>query len=447
MVDKMIIRSIVAEFNYNLNFFEEQEVAAMKKIGIFLVLTMLLVSMIPAVSAAGSAYLSGPSVIRAGETVSITFCAGGGILGGSGSISYDKAQLTLQSYSSLLTGSWEVEFNGDQFVFYDNSTRSPMANNTPVFKATFTVNSTLATGAALTVSAAGVTLTDGKQDMSVGTCTYTKTVSPPMSANANLATLSVANATISPAFSPDVTIYNASVPYSVSSLKISATAADTKAKVSVGSAALKAGGITTVSITVTAENGSQKVYNIRVTREQDPNYVKSTNANLKELKAEGYVLSPAFSEDVTKYYLWLPYETEKLKLSAAAEDKKASVQMPESVKLEPGKATELSLTVTAEDGSQKVYTVMAFRAPAHENVEDFLNGEAQAPTVPPTEPATQPPTVPATETVPAPTEGPVVETPQLPWSMLVVTGLICATIGAGIGVAIMALCSKKKNKE
>lgn len=417
----------------------------MKKISVLLVLAILLVSMIPVVSAAGNAYLSGPSVIRAGETISITFCAGGGILGGSGSVSYDKAQLTLQSYTSLLSGSWEVEFNGDQFVFFDNSTRSPMANNTPVFKATFTVNSTLATGTAVTVSANSVTLTDGKQDVSVGTSTYTKTVSPPLSANADLASLTVSNATISPAFSPNVTLYNASVPFSVSSLQISATAADAKAKVSVGSAALKAGGITTVSITVTAENGSQKVYDIRVAREQDPNYEKSTNANLKELKAEGYVLSPAFSENVTKYYLWLPYETETVKLGAATEDTKASVQLPESVKLEPGKATGLSVMVTAEDGSQKVYTVMAFRAPAHEDVEGFLNGEAQEPTVPPTEPATQPPTEPESGTVPTPTEPPAAAKPEMPWSMLVITALFCAVIGAGIGVVIMALCTKKKN--
>jgi len=423
----------------------------MKKISVLLILAILLVSMIPAVSAAGSAYLSGPSVIRAGETIDVTFCAGGGILGGSGSIHYDKAQLTLQSYTSLLSGSWEVEFNGDQFVFFDNSTRSPMANNTPVFKATFTVNSTLATGAAVTVSAAGVTLTDGKQDISVGTCTYTKTVSPPLSANANLASLTVSNATISPAFSPDVTLYNASVPFSVSSLQISATAADAKAKVSVGNAALKAGGITTVSVVVTAENGTQKVYDIRVSREQDPNYVKSSNADLKELKAEGYVLSPAFSADMTKYWLWLPYETESVKLSAAVADTKASLQIAEGVALEPGKATAIAVTVTAEDGSQKVYTVMAFRAPAHENVEAFLNGETEAPTVPPTEPATepatQPPTEPTTETVPAPTEPPTAAKPEMPWRMLMVTGLFCAILGAGIGVAIMVLSSKKKDNE
>ena len=421
----------------------------MKKISVLLVLSILLVSIIPAVSAAGGAYLSGPSVIRAGETISVTFCAGGGILGGSGSVNYDKAQLTLQSYTSLLSGSWEVEFNGDQFVFFDNSTRSPMASNTPVFKATFAVNNALATGAAVTVSAANVTLTDGKQDVVVGTCSYTKTISPPLSANADLAALTVSNATISPAFSPNVTLYNASVPFSVSSLQISATAADAKAKVAVGNASLKAGGITTVSVVVTAENGSQKVYDIRVSREQDPNYVKSSNADLKELKAEGYVLSPAFSVDVMKYWLWLPYETESVKLSAAVADAKASLQIAEGVTLESGKATAIPVTVTAEDGTEKVYTVMAFRAPAHEDVEAFLNGDIQEPTVaptePPTEPATHPTEAPETETVPAPTEPPAAAKPEMPWSMLIMTGLFCAVIGAGIGVVIMALSAKKKN--
>ena len=217
---------------------------------------------------------------------------------------------------------------------------------------------------------------------------------------------------------------------------------------SVNSPALTAGGTTTVSITVTAENGTQKSYDIRVSRAQDPNYVKSANANLKELKAEGYTLSPAFSADVTQYYVWLPYEAKSVTLSGTTEDAKASLQVAEGKELEPGKATAVAVTVTAEDGTQKVYTVSAFRAPAHEDVENFLNGEPA--TIPETVPTTEPPTEPepaTEETQPVSDTQPQSQQPeelQTSPITLLITGAVCAVAGAAIGAAIMWIIRKKK---
>ena len=85
---------------------------------------IMLVSAAPAALAAGNAYLSGPGTVRAGDTITVSFCAGGGIFGGSGSISYDSAQLTLNGCSASIGGSWDVEFSGNNFVFYDNGLSS-----------------------------------------------------------------------------------------------------------------------------------------------------------------------------------------------------------------------------------------------------------------------------------------------------------------------------------
>ncbi len=424
----------------------------MKKITVFIVVLLLVLSMVPCVHAAPAASMSGPSTVRAGDTITVSFSAGGGILGGSGAVSFDSALLTLNSYTPVVGGSWAVEFSGNSFVFYDNNMDSPISSGTVIFQASFTVNKSLEAGTGISVSATGVTLSDGTADTAVGTCTYSAKIAPPLSSNCKLSSLTVSNATISPAFSADTTKYTASVPFSTSSLQISATAADSKAKVSVSNPQLTAGGTTSVRITVTAENGSTKEYVIQVTRAQDPNYVKSDNAALKSLTVEGYTLSPVFAADVTQYYVWLPYEEEAVTVQAAAADSKASLTIGDYEELLPGKGTNIPIAVTAEDGTELVYTVTVVRAPAHSDVEAFLNGEREPETEPTTEPETEPvtqsPTEPVTEPNTEPVTEPVSENPGLVSRpvVLIVTGLICMIAGIGIGYLIWALISKKQGK-
>lgn len=422
----------------------------MKKIiSIFLLVTFLM-CVAPAASAAGTAYWSGPDTVRAGDTITLTFYAGGGIYGGSGSVSFDSSVLTLQGYTQAIGGSWVVEFSGNRFVFYDNSMASPISGTSAIFRATFRVNDTVATGTAISVSATGVTVSDGQQDTGLGSTTYSVNAAAPLSGDCDLQSMTVTGATISPAFSPDTTSYSASVPYSVSSISVSAEASHAGAKVSVSNPSLAAGGTTTVSITVTAENGATKTYQIRVTRGQDPNYVASSNADLSSLSAGSYTLSPAFTPDVTQYYVWLPYEAEEISLSAASADNKAAFQIGAYEQLIPGAGTNIPVTVTAEDGTEKVYTVTVVRAPEHEKVEDLLARwlEEEVQDVPeqtepvPTEPVTEP-SEPATEpsepTEPAPA---IPETPRISgfvW-LLFVAGIV---IGAGVTALILLLKKKK----
>lgn len=81
------------------------------------------------------------------------------------------------------------------------------------------------------------------------------------SKNNNLSALTVSPGTLTPAFSKDVTTYNITLTESCSRLTVSATPEDAKAKISVWGAAMDPGDNTT-KITVTAENGEQKVYTI-----------------------------------------------------------------------------------------------------------------------------------------------------------------------------------------
>ncbi len=413
-----------------------------KVFSVFLVIAVLF-SAAATVSAAGGASWSGPSVVRAGDTITLTFYAGGGIYGGSGSISYDPSTLTLEGYTQLIGGNWMLEWGGSNFLFYDNSLSSPINGSSAIFKATFTVNASAPVGASVSVSANGVILSNGDQDMPIGTISYSATIAEPLSDNCDLSSLTVGGVSLSPAFSPSVTYYSAAVPYAVSAISVEAAAAHSGATVSVYNPQLTANATTTVEITVTAENGAKKTYVIGIFREQDPNYVPSSNADLEDLAVEGFSLSPAFRKDVTQYYIWLPYETEQITLSAATEDSKASYTAGHWEQLPAGEQTDIPVTVMAEDGTLKVYTITVFRAPSHDRVEDFLSGAPIQ--TEPTEPAeTDPPETTAPQPPETQPEPPVdaPENPRIP--AFVLPGGIGFVLGAGIAALIAALCRKKR---
>lgn len=405
----------------------------MKRI-LAVVTALLLCSCILSVTvfAAGvSASLSGPGTVRAGDTITVTFSlSGSGLYGASGKMSYDSSRLTLKSTSQQIASPWVVEFSGSNFVAYDNDLSNPINSSAALFSATFTVNSNVAAGSTIQVSCTGVTASDGSADSNIGTVSYSKTVSAPLSADNKLKSLTVKNAVISPAFSANTTSYTAEVPYSVSKLDISAVANHSGAKVSVSNPSLTANATTKITVTVTAENGSTKTYTIAVKRAQDPNYVPSNNNSLASITVEGFLLSPVFAADNTQYVIWLPYETEAVNVAAAAADSKASVQILGGENLLPGADNEIQVICTAEDGSQKAYLVIAKRAAAHgEPVEETT--EATEPET--TEPALTEPTVTgATE--------PVGTKEENPWNnrlwVAVLSGVLCLAAGMGIGILI-----------
>lgn len=407
----------------------------MKKIfALLLVLTLLLAVSVQA-WAAGSASFSGPDVVRAGDTITLSFSAGGGIYGGSGSVSFDSSQLTLQSYSASLGSPWVVEFSGNSFVFYDNSMASPISGSKTIFKATFQVASSVQPGTNVSVSVNGVKLSDGTADTNIGTKTYSVTIAEPLSNNANLKSLTVSNAELSPAFAAGTTDYTASVPYSTNKLNVTAEAEHPGATVTVGNTALTAGGTTDVTVTVKAEDGTTKVYHIRTKRAQDPNYVASGENSLSKLEVEGFLLSPVFDPARTAYAVYLPYETESLQLRAEAADAKAKVAMPEMKAIPVGQTT-YEIPVTAENGNVRTYTLTVFRAEAFQ--PDVVPTE---PTEPETEPTTEPTTEATTEPTEAPTQAPT-QAPTVPQEVPEEKG---PTLGVDFWlwmlIVIMAFCA------
>ena len=189
------------------------------------------------------------------------------------------------------------------------------------------------------------------------------------SSNNNLDSLSVSDGSLSPGFNSNTTEYSISVPFSVTSLNIKYKASDSKSKVSVNNNNLEAEATTNVTITVTAENGSSKTYTIKASRGKDPNKVLNTDNYLKTLGIDVGILSPAFDKDTTNYAVYLPYEVQKVNFSYEASDTKYGVinfNGPESLGIGNNIYT---ISVKAEDESERVYTVTVVRA-------KVLNGES-----------------------------------------------------------------------
>ena len=393
-----------------------------------LVLCLALILPITVSAASASASLTGPGTVRAGDTITLSFnLNGSGIFGASGTLSYDSSQVTLSGTTQKIGSPWAVEFNGNNFVAYDNNLSNPINGNKTLFTVTFKVNS-VAAGTNIKISYTGVKASDGSADANVGTVTYSTTIAAPLATDNNLASLNVSNVTISPAFSAGTTNYTANVPFEVSKLNVSATAADGKAKVSVNSPTLTPNGTTKVTITVTAENGAKKTYTISVKRAQDPNYKASDNNKLSGISVDGFLLSPVFNTNTTQYVVWLPYETTSIKIGGSAADGKASVAVEGGENLAAGQDNPVKVICTAENGDKKTYTVIVKRAAAHDGSVEELPDE------PSTNEAVD--TQPDTDATPK-TEG------GIAWWWLIVIGIGALAVGAVGGLFGKYLIKKK----
>ena len=122
------------------------------------------------------------------------------------------------------------------------------------------------------------------------------------SSNASLGSLVISAGTLSPEFSTATKDYTATVDYSCSSLAVTANPADSKASVTsvTGNDSLEVGE-NTVSVVVTAEDGSTSTYNIVVTRraEDDPeNADKQDNWKKFDINGTEWTMVNDIPEDV-----------------------------------------------------------------------------------------------------------------------------------------------------
>jgi len=276
-----------------------------------LILTMTLFSRVPVLAAANISVSVNKSNVKVGDTVTVTLS----ITSGYG------AQGVLKKSSGVLGGSSDEYFTigagvGDVQSFSYKATsvgsctfsiQEPLDDTTDVDGGTPSIGVGSAT---VTVTSASSNNDSNSNKDNSGSNTGNdsnankdnENKEEKKSSNASLGSLVISAGTLSPEFSAATKDYTATVDYSCSSLAVTANPADSKASVTSvkGNDSLEVGE-NTVSVVVTAEDGSTSTYNIVVTRraEDDPeNADKQDNWKKFDINGTEWTMVNDIPEDV-----------------------------------------------------------------------------------------------------------------------------------------------------
>jgi hypothetical protein len=231
--------------------------------------------------------------------------------------------------------------------------------------ATATVNgASPATPVTLALGSNTVTVQVTAQD-GVTTQSYTVAVTRAASSDATLSALALSQGSLSPSFTSGTLAYTASVAHSVSSLIVTPTTNDANATATVNGASpatpvtLAVGG-TTVTVQVTAQDGSTQSYTVAVTR------AASSDATLSALALSQGSLSPSFASGTLAYTASVAHSVSSLIVTPTTNDANATATVNGAspatpVTLSVGSNT-VTVQVTAQDGTTQSYTVAVTRA-------------------------------------------------------------------------------------
>jgi len=303
-------------------------------------------------AASASTGFSGNNTVYIGNNIEVILSVSTDtpIVAFQGNLNYDSSKLELISQSSLAP--FEVAANGNKIGGMDMTGNISINGSQKVIKLTFRAKE---------LGSANISFSGDKQvganNVTVNSsgCSKTITITNPPSSNNNLSSLSVSVGNIN--FNKDTTNYSLSVGANVTSVSISANSEDGGSKINgTGNKSLNYGN-NRFDITVTAPSGAQKTYTVNITRKDD----RSTNNNLSSLKVNGGELKPGFNKNTTKYLLSVPYSVSDLSVDAKLEDSKAKVSINGNKGLIAEETKDVTITVTAENGSKKTYTISVSR--------------------------------------------------------------------------------------
>ena len=248
-----------------------------------LTFAMLTVSMKFDVQAAGGLSISASaSEVSEGDTFTVTVKAasnyfvadvslsvsGGSVVSGLGKTSLDKGETTTAKIK--LTGDTCTVSVSGVGANYDTETEGAASASVSVKKK-----------AVVQQKPSTSTSTQTQQKPSTSTSTQQKPQEDNRSKDNNLATLSVSEGTITPAFSSETTKYSVSLPGDVTKITLSAKANDSKASVTGTGEKELVVGHNVFTVTCTAENGSDKKYVVDIYVDETP--IVNTTYNAKNL--------------------------------------------------------------------------------------------------------------------------------------------------------------------
>jgi hypothetical protein len=188
-----------------------------------------------------------------------------------------------------------------------------------------------------------------------------------ISDDATLKSLVVGAGVLSPAFEPQTDSYTVAVPNDVTSINVTGTANNVKATVK-GNAVNKTleVGENKVVITVTAQDHiTVKTYTVTIVR------AASSDATLKSLSVSSGAIIPDFEAGIISYTVNVPNNVAAVDITATANHPDATVNG--SVKNKPLEVgdNKIDITVTAQDGAVKTYTVTIRRLSNDATLKDL----------------------------------------------------------------------------
>ena len=179
------------------------------------------------------------------------------------------------------------------------------------------------------------------------------------SSNANLSMLGIRPTEYDfTGFKVGTTSYDVTVPNDVEEVEVYATAQDSKSKISGLGTKKLTEGLNDLSIVVTAEDGTEKIYTINVTREgatssnegeTTDGETTSSGEGLSSLKIGDLELSPAFSTNVYEYTAKYIGEGKEVNVDAVATNSDYTVEITGNDNLQEGENV-VTILVTDDNG-------------------------------------------------------------------------------------------------
>ena len=101
------------------------------------------------------------------------------------------------------------------------------------------------------------------------------------------------------------------------------------------------------------------------------NNTNKNNANLSKLQINQEGLTPNFNKDKTNYCVTVSDKVDELKITAEPEDLNAKVSIVGNTELKNGD-NKIDITVTAQNGNKKVYTIIVTKTSDPEKSNSYL---------------------------------------------------------------------------
>ncbi len=332
---------------------------------IFILLTFGFSLMLMAIksNAASISISTSKSSVSPGGTFTVTVSVNGGagkvsttVSNGSGG---KTAFLDNGSYSFTCTagssGSVTIKASG-LIADYDTETESSKSASKTVKIVKPTSNSSGNSSGGSTSGGGSSSGGNSSSTTKKPTTTTTPKEEQKKSTDSTLSALSVKEGPITPAFKKDVKEYALTIPYETKQVNVTATPNDSKATVGIeGNKDLKEGE-NTVTVKVTAEDGSSSNYIIKVTRARVPIALKSLVVKYENQNGEliEIPLNPVFAFNTLEYSLEeLEHWVQRLSIEAIPNIEGATIDIQGADALQTGENIINIILKVAEENTQQ----------------------------------------------------------------------------------------------